>query len=125
MNRFIGMEEYISWDTCGIQKGNILNQKEYDKLSEKDKLEAKPFKREDEDVYFMAKETARLWICKHLGRGVSAAELFSETVMSQEVLEQINEKKVKPKFSYGIDQNEIQDLEAFLIDDNAMDLDNE
>jgi RecA/RadA recombinase len=125
MNRFIGMEEYISWETCGIQKGNILNQKDYEKLSEKDKLEAKPFKRGDEDVYFVARETARNWICKHLGRGVAANELFTEEVFSREVLEQINEKKVKPRFSYGIDQNEIQDLENFLIDDNAMELDNE
>jgi RecA/RadA recombinase len=118
MNRFIGMEEYISWDTCGIQKGNILNQKEYDKLSDKDKLEAKPFKRDVEDVYFMGKETARNWICKHLGRGVSAAELFTEEVFSKEVLEQINENKVKPKFSYGIDSNEVEDLEKFLIDES-------
>jgi RecA/RadA recombinase len=125
MNRFIGMEEYISWETCGIQKGNILNQKDYEKLSEKDKLEAKPFKRGDEDVYFVARETARNWICKHLGRGVAANELFTEEVFSREVLEQINEKKVKPRFSYGIDQNEVQDLENFLIDDNAMELDNE
>jgi RecA/RadA recombinase len=125
MNRFIGMEEYISWETCGIQKGNILNQKDYEKLSEKDKLEAKPFKRGDEDVYFVARETARNWICKHLGRGVAANELFTEEVFSKEVLEQINEKKVKPRFSYGIDQNEVQDLENFLIDDNAMELDNE
>jgi len=118
MNRFIGMEEYISWETCGIQKGNILNQKEYDKLSDKDKLEAKPFKRDGEDVYFMGKETARNWICKHLGRGVSAAELFTEEVFSKEVLEQINENKVKPKFSYGIDANEVEDLEKFLIDES-------
>ena len=119
MNRFIGMEEYISWETCGIQKGNILNQKEYDKLSDKDKLEAKPFKRgEEEDVYFMGKETARNWICKHLGRGVSAGELFTEEVFSKEVLEQINENKVKPKFSYGIDANEVEDLEKFLIDES-------
>ena len=118
MNRFIGMEEYISWETCGIQKGNILNQKEYDKLSDKDKLEAKSFKRDGEDVYFMGKETARNWICKHLGRGVSAAELFTEEVFSKEVLEQINENKVKPKFSYGIDANEVEDLEKFLIDES-------
>ena len=118
MNRFIGMEEYISWETCGIQKGNILNQKEFDKLSDKDKLEAKPFKRDGEDVYFMGKETARNWICKHLGRGVSAGELFTEEVFSKEVLEQINENKVKPKFSYGIDANEVEDLEKFLIDES-------
>ena len=87
-------------------------------VADKDKLEAKPFKREEEDVYFMGKETARNWICKHLGRGVSAGELFTEEVFSKEVLEQINENKVKPKFSYGIDANEVEDLEKFLIDES-------
>jgi hypothetical protein len=29
MNRFIGMEEYMNWETCGIQKGNMVTQKEF------------------------------------------------------------------------------------------------
>ena len=120
MNRFIGMEEYISWDTCGIQKGNIITQKDYDKLSEKDQQLCSPFTRDGEPVYFTPKETARYWIVKHLGKGVPANELFTEEVFSREVLEQINEKKVKPRFSYGIDANEVEDLENFLIDDNTL-----
>ena len=120
MNRFIGMEEYISWDVCGIQKGNIITQKDYDKLSDAAKIHAKPFTREDKDVYFVAKDTARYWICKHLEKGVTSSELFTEEVFTQEVLEQINEKKVKPRFAYGIDENEVGDLENFLIDDNEV-----
>ena len=116
MNRFIGMEEYISWDVCGIQKGNIITEKDYEKLSDAAKLNAKPFKREDKDVYFVAKDTARYWICKHLEKGVPATELFTEEVFTQEILEQINEKKVIPRFAYGIDANEVEDLENFLID---------
>ena len=118
MNRFIGMEEYISWDVCGIQKGNIITQNDYDKLSDAAKINAKPFTREGNDVYFVAKDTARYWICKHLEKGVPASELFTEEVFTREVLEQINEKRVKPRFAYGIDENEVEDLENFLIDTN-------
>jgi hypothetical protein len=115
MNRFIGMEEYISWETCGIQKGNIITQKDYDKLSEKDQASAHPFEVEGETKYFVARETARNFIVKHLGKGVSPYDLFTEEVFSHEVLSQINEKKIKGKFSYGIDANAAEEVEQFLI----------
>lgn len=115
MNPYIGMEEYINWDTCGIQKGNIISQKEYDKLSEKDQSNAHPFEVEGETKYFVAKETARNFIVKHLGKGVSPYELFTPEVFTRDVLSQINEKRIKPKFSYGIDANEVEEVEAFLI----------
>lgn len=114
MNRFIGMEEYIDWDTCGIQKGNIITQKEYDKMSEKDQNATKPFDIEGVTHYFVAKETARNFIVKHLGRGVSPYELFTETVFTRDVLSQINDKKVRSRFSYGTDEGS-DEVEAFLI----------
>lgn len=127
MNPFIGMEEYIDWDTCGIQKGNIIGQKEYDKMSDKDKQTAKPFNSENGvQQYFVAKETARNFIVKHLGRGISPYELFTPEVFTREVLSQINEKKIKPKFSYGVDANETAEVEAFLIgNENEDSTDNE
>ena len=115
MNRFIGMEEYIDWDTCGIQKGNIISQKEYDKLSEKEKEQAKLFTFEGESKFFVPKDSARNFIVKHLGRGVSPYELFTEEVFTHDVLSLINEKKVKPRFSYGIDSNSEDEVEQFLI----------
>jgi RecA/RadA recombinase len=122
MNPFIGMEEYIDWDTCGIQKGNIISQKEFDKLSEKDQANAHPFEVEGETKYFVGKETARNFIIKHLGKGVSPYELFTPEVFTHDVLSQINEKRIKPKFSYGIDANEVEEVEQFLIgNDDASD----
>jgi RecA/RadA recombinase len=115
MNRFIGMEEYISWETCGIQKGNIFSQKEFDKFTEKDKQIASSFEFEGTTLYFYPKETSRNFIVKHLGRGVSPYDLFTEEVFNHDVLTQINEKKIKGKFSYGIDSNAADEVEQFLI----------
>ena len=113
MNPYIGMEEYMSWETCGIQKGNMVTPKEYDKWSDADKAKAQEFSFNGETFYFYPKDTARNYIVKHLGCGVPASELFTEKVWTKEVLEIINEKCIKPKFSYGIDANETQIEEYF------------
>jgi len=116
MNRFIGMEEYMSWENCGIQRGNMVTKKEFEKWSESDKAKSHEFEFNGETYYFYPKETARNYIVKHLGRGVSAQELFTEEVWSHEVLEQINEKCIKPKFSYGVDANEIPEIEEYFVE---------
>jgi len=114
MNPYIGMEEYMSWDNCGIEKGNLVGQKEYDKWSAADKAKTKSFEFNGETLYFYPKDTARNYIVKHLGCGVPATELFTEKVWTREVLEIINEKCIKPKFSYGIEENAIEIEEYFI-----------
>lgn len=117
MNPYIGMEEYMSWDVCGIQKGNILDQKAYDKLSDSDKNLARPFKNfEGNDIWFFPKDTARNYIVKHLGDSVPAKDLFTDKVWTEEVLQQINEKCIKLKFSYGLNESD-EDVSAFLEED--------
>ena len=37
-NPYVGLEEYITWENSGILRGKLLTKKEYDKLSESDKL---------------------------------------------------------------------------------------
>ena len=112
MNPYIGMEEYMNWENCGIQKGNLITDKEYEKMSEKDKSTVYPFDYQGETKYFVPRETARNYIVKHLGKGVPANELFTPEVWTEEVLQLINEKCIKPKFSYGIDsaENEVEQI---------------
>jgi RecA/RadA recombinase len=126
MNRFIGMEEYMSWDTCGIQRGNMFPTKDYEKWTDAVKATAKPFEnpKDGQTWYFVPKETARYYIVKHLGEGVTAQELFSERVWSTEVLEQINEKCIKPKFSYG-SEIEGDAIDEFLSDNELTSTDAE
>ena len=121
MNPYIGMEEYMNWENCGIQKGNLFSQKDYDKFKESDKLISKPFEFNGETLYFYPKETARNYIVKHLGKGVSANELFTPEVWTPEILQMINEKCIKPKFSYGIDSAEGEVEQIFLNSEDGTD----
>ena len=44
----------------------------------------------------------------------SRVQAIANAVWTPEVLQQINEKCIKPKFSYGIDSDETPELDAFL-----------
>jgi RecA/RadA recombinase len=114
MNPYIGMEEYMNWENCGIQKGNLITDKEYEKMSDKDKSSVYAFDYQGETKYFVPRETARNYIVKHLGKGIPANELFTPEVWTHEVLQMINEKCIKPKFSYGIDSAEGEVEQIFL-----------
>jgi len=120
MNPYIGMEEYMNWENCGIQKGNLIIDKEYDKMNDKDKANVYLFDYQGETKYFVPRETARNYIVKHLGRGIPANELFTPEVWTNEILQMINEKCIKPKFSYGINSAEDEVESIFLnSDDNS------
>lgn len=121
MNPYIGMEEYMNWENCGIQKGNLITDKEYEKMNDKDKSTVHTFDYQGETKYFVPRETARNYIVKHLGKGIPANELFTPEVWTPEVLQLINEKCIKPKFSYGIDSAEGEVEQIFLNADDSND----
>ena len=50
MNAYIGLEKYISWDVCGIQKGYVYSEKEYVKLKDKEKEGLIKFEYVDEET---------------------------------------------------------------------------
>jgi len=125
MNPYIGMEEYMNWENCGIQKGNLITDKEYEKMNDKDKTAVYSFDYQGETKYFIPRETARNYIIKHLGKGIPANELFTPEVWTPEVLQMINEKCIKPKFSYGIDSAEGEVEQIFLNSDEDIDTDAE
>lgn len=119
MNPYIGMEEYISWETCGIQKGNLLTEKEYEKLSQSDKDKCSKFEHGGKIMVFSPRETATKFVIKHLGDTVKPNQLFTSTVFTQEILETINEKCIKPRFSYGSGDDALTDeVDNFLNDDS-------
>ena len=78
MNRYVGLEQYATWDICGIARGTIDP-----KTKEK-----------------ILKDSSRTWICKHLDTAVSNAEFFTDKVFTKEVLEQID-THIQPIFNYN------------------------
>lgn len=103
MNPYVGLEQFMSWETCGIAKGNLHTEKEYAKWSEKAVAEGeeKGYTWTDENGVFHAfwpKETARNYVVKHLNATVKPAEIFTAKVFTKELLHELDEKIIKPTF---------------------------
>jgi hypothetical protein len=114
-NPFVGLEKFVTWDSCGIIRGKCLTEKEYEKLSPADQKSCHKFlvsaDMTDKDVkeinnkenqlkylYAQPKDTARTLVCKHLGGEVPLSELYTEKVFTEDVLKQLDENIIKKTF---------------------------
>ena len=114
MNPYIGLEEYISWDTCGIQRGGWINANQYEKLSEIDKGKCRKHDYVDEKgkekfCYFQPKDTARKLCVQHLNKSVDLRELYTPEVLTEEVLQRL-EPVVSERFKYGTEELDVNSL---------------
>ena len=127
MNRFVGLEEYINWDTCGIGRGKALTQKEYEKLSSDEKKDCRYHSWVEEDneksFWFKPSATSRKLVVAHLNDSVDIAQLFTSTVITKEVLDKL-EPIVANKFRYesdGGDDSIVELINDIVEDDNQED----
>lgn len=98
-NPYIGLEKYITWENSGILRGELLTAKDYEKLSEEDRQKCHEMKDEYGEVcYAKAKETSRTIVVKHLGKKLPVADLFTESVFTQEILHKLDEEVIRPNF---------------------------
>lgn len=117
MNPYIGLEQFISWENCGIERGKLLTEREYEKLSDEDQAECKihTYTEDDKDitVYFQPKATARKLCVKHLNDTVDLNELYTDKVINKGVLDQL-EPIVNEFFSYGVEELTTESLTGIL-----------
>ena len=92
MNPYVGLEQYATWDICGITRGSI------------------------EKGVKTPKATARGWICEHLDTVVPNSEFFTAKVFTKSVLERINDH-IQPIFNYNSETSTI-DIEEMLNESN-------
>lgn len=124
MNPYVGLEEFISWDACGVERGKFITQKEFDKLkdTEKAKIADTKFVHVDEEsgeeqtLYFEGKDTSRTIAVKHLGKTIYGKDLFKSNIFTHDVLKQLDENVLKPTFELP-DINDIQDVEGNELED--------
>jgi len=115
MNPYVGLEEYISWDICGIERGKFITEGMYSKLTDIGKAECRKhsFKKDKKEVtvYFQPKATARKICVKHLNDAVDLNHLYTPQVLTDDVLKLI-EPQIVAKFNYGdeLEQEELSDI---------------
>jgi RecA/RadA recombinase len=122
MNAYIGLEEYISWDNCGIERGRFITEGQYEKLTDagKDECRQHIYDRDGKEVtvYFQPAATARKMAVAHLNDLVDLNELFTPKVMTSQVLQRL-EPIVNQKFKYGVDDLDLGNLTEILSEDYA------
>lgn len=122
MNAYIGLEEYISWDNCGIERGRFITEGQYEKLTEAGQADCRQHIYDkggkEVTVYFQPAATARKMAVAHLNDLVDLNELFTPRVMTQEVLQRL-EPLVNQKFSYGTDDLDLGNLTEMLSEEHA------
>jgi len=124
MNPYIGLENYISWDNCGIEKGNIVQAKELEKqkLSPKDLEKAKETiwtsEKNGLELAFIPNQNARKFVARHFDDTIDVQQLFSQVGFPEEVLRQLDENIIKPSFSYGVNDNLVDELESIMESDD-------
>ena len=115
MNPYVGLEEYISWDVCGIERGRFITEGAYAKLTDPGKADCRKhsFKKDKKEVtvYFQPSPTARKICVKHLNDAVDLNQLYTPQVLTDDVLKLI-EPQVAAKFTYGdeLEQEELADI---------------
>ena len=116
MNPYIGLEEYISWDTCGVERGRFITEGQFNKLTDIGKAECREhtYKKDKKDVtvYFQPAATARKICVKHLNDAVDLNQLFTPQVLTEDVLKSL-EPIVAAKFKYG-DEIDVENLTEML-----------
>lgn len=105
-NPYVGLEKFVNWESCGIVRGKMITEKEFNKLSPGDQKPCRKFivpveegNRKDDGVrYAMPRETSRSLVCKHLNGEVPISELYTPKVFTDEVLHMLDENIIKKTF---------------------------
>ncbi len=120
MNPYVGLQDYISWEGCGIARGNKLTEKEFKKLKGADSEKCSPFEINGEQFYFLPKDSARNYVNKWNGELIPWREVFTDKVFTKKVIEELDENVIMPRFKYSslaeVEEDELHDLHGENID---------
>jgi hypothetical protein len=98
-NPFVGLEKFVSWDSCGLIRGKCHLEKAYLKLEPGEKKNCVEWMHPNGVLrYVEYRPTAKFIVCKHLAGEIPLGELFTEKVFTQELLRELDEKVIKPTF---------------------------
>jgi len=98
MNPYIGLENYVSWDDCGIDFGKV-----------------------DSSGNFVPLKNKRFVAVKHLGKSIPFKNMFVPEVFTKEVLECID-SKIKPIFELPQVDNGLDFISSLDVDDEIGDV---
>ena len=88
MNPYVGLQDFVSWDACGIQRGKL------------------------EKGEFTPVESSPRWAVRHLGKTIPSTQLFTPEVFTDEVLRALDESVIRKHFELPdlIEESEFEEI---------------
>lgn len=130
MNPYVGLENYVSWETCGIGRGKLVEEI-LEELQWEDEAKTIPrmyrgkqkVERTKTGEYIYERDDkANTFAVKHLGRTVKGSSIFTSEVFTRDVLEAVD-KVIGPIFHFPKTVSDQDELEA-MMDDDSVDIEN-
>jgi recombination protein RecA len=111
MNPYVGLEQFVTWENCGVGRGNKLTEKEFSKLKPDEQDICSRFELNGEAFYFLPKKLGKTYLIRHNGDEVPVKEFFSARLFTNDVLKELDEKVIRPTFKFPETQDGIDTLE--------------
>lgn len=105
MNPYVGLQDFVTWEACGIERGKLEEVKNKDGVKE---------------IVFTPNASSTRWAIKHLGKTVTSSQLFTPEIFTQDVLQQLDERVIQPHFilpAMGTNEDITRALEAEMGED--------
>lgn len=111
MNPYVGLQEFISWDDCGIGRGKFITAKEYSKLKPEEQKTCRKHPMDD-DTYFFPQDAGRNVCTDHSLEPFKWADVCSKNVWTDDAIKRLDENVIKGIFSYSdhTSETEISDM---------------
>jgi hypothetical protein len=84
MNPYVGLQDFISWEACGIGRGKLEEIKNSDGVKEM--------------IFTPSDSPQARWAIKHLGKTITSSQLFTAEVFTEDVLRQLDENVIQKHF---------------------------
>ena len=133
---YVGLEEFLNWDTCEVDFGTVFTEEEYaDKFkgkvptnSKKEELPVHEWTKDGKKFYAVLNPNVRTLAVKSSCSTVEASQIFNmkdgskypdgvcsaKKVFTHEVLSMINEKVIHPMFAYSKADNTSEAIEEMM-----------
>jgi RecA/RadA recombinase len=94
MNPYVGLQDFVSWENCGIQRGKLDIDKKTGEMT------------------FSSVESSPRWAVAHLGKTVASTQLFTPEVFTEEVLRKLDANVIQPHFKLPdlFDEKELEEF---------------
>lgn len=131
MNPYVGLENYVTWESAGIGRGKLIEEILETPIFEADGVTPKMYRgkpkveRTKTGKYVYEKDDkANTFAVKHLGRTVKGSEVFKPEVFTDEILQQLDETVIKKMFELPkvvMDDDELDEALGLEADEEGLD----